>query len=694
MTGAGWRLALEPAEAWAALALLLALSLAGPVLPPWCWAVVLALLLWRLAGLRWPALHPGRVGRWTAAVAVLGLWAWGFWGRWVSGAAVIAFTAFVMALKWHEILPGQRRRDLMVLAGGSAVLAALGALHHLALVSLPLLLALVGALVAMLAALHGAPQPLRQAAGLLAWALPMSALLFVLSPRVPGPLWDVGLSLGLPLAMNAPPRGQGLGATDRLQPGAPRSQALEDGTVLMARFDGYRPATSELYWRGPVLWDFDGLGWTPGAGWRLRSERMGLGYARSALWREAIEGRGQPLRYELRVSGHGGPWLYALDLPGGLPPESYLTRDFQLLSMTPLREESSYQATAWLSWRERAPRLNEADRAAALAQPAQANPRLQALGRTLAARAPTPAARVQQVLAEFDPARFRLDPTAPVAAGPLGYDAFLFDTRAGAAERFAGATVLLLRAAGVPARLVTGYRGGRLMGATDYLLVKQSHAHAWVEAWLPDQGWQRLDPTDLVRPDTAQRRARVAGNAAAPDSSASGAPSAAVPPPAGASTSEAAWWKSLDEWVLHYDAQRRSQLVQGLGQQVSGQGLWWGVARLGSGLALCLLAAWAWRERRLRHQDPLLRGWALLVRRLAQAGCPVPPGECPSQLAQRLTLRPEPWAAAAAALVHEWLALRFAVGPLPPGAAEALRRRMARLRPAAFQGAPAGGGDA
>ncbi|MFT3822178.1 MAG: DUF3488 and transglutaminase-like domain-containing protein [Rubrivivax sp.] len=680
--------AVQRAQPWIAAALALALGTALGVVPPWCWASVLALIA--LKALAWR--RRWRLGRRVLlplAALALGAWLAGF-SRHASGPAVTAFFALVLALKWLEADPARGRRDALLLLWASCVLAALGATHQFALLSLLLLVTHALVLAAALAALHGQRRPAQLAARLLGLALPLAALLFVLTPRVSGPLWDFGLALGLPIAATAP-RGQGLGSRDSLQPGQMRSAALEDGTMLVARFDGYQPAAAEMYWRGPVFWDFDGRRWTPGPGWGNRSERMARGYRRAAAWAATFQPRGEPLRYSLRVAGHGGPWLYALDLPATLPPESYLTHDGQLLSMTPLREETRYDAAAWRDWRAVAPRLAEPERLQALALPAAQLPQLAALGRQIAQAEPAAAGRIDRVLGLFDPARFRLDSKAPSAAGAQAYEDFLFVQRAGGADQFAAGAVLLLRAAGVPARLVTGFRGGRLMGTSGYVLVKQSHAHAWVEAWDDARGWQRLDPVDRVRAPAAPRRGAAPEPAAAP-----GATTAATPPSAAADAAPATpWWQAMDGWVLHYDAARRAALLDGLAE--AGHGALRPAllaVLLAAALALPLLA---WRHRpRQRGTDPLAAAWDELARRLARAGLAVPPGRCPSALAQDLAGRAEPWAPVAAEIVGTWLRLRYQPGGAPRGTEpqRALLRRVRRFEPRAFRSDAAAPGTA
>lgn len=683
--------ALQRAQPWIAANLVVALGLTVGVVPAWGLGAVLALVALKALAARRRWRLSRRV---VLPLAALALGAWLLWGtKLPAGGAVTTLFALALALKWLEASPQGGARDALLLLLAACVLAALGALYHVALLSMLLLVLQAALLGTALAALQGSAQPLRSALRLLGLALPLAALLFVFTPRVQGPLWDFGLALGLPIAASAP-RSLGLGAREELEPGGQADARLENGTMLVARFEGYQPATAEMYWRGPVFWTFDGQRWTPRAGTTARAQRMARGYRRLADWAATFEPRGQPLHYSLRVAGHGGPWLYALDLPGSLPAESFLTDDGQLLSMTPLRAESSYRARAWRQWRARAPRLSASERQQALAYPAAQLPRLHALGREIAAAEGSHAARVARVLALFSPARFALDARAANGRGAAAYEHFLFEQRRGGAALFAASATLLLRAAGVPARLVSGFRGGRLMGSSGYVLVKQSHAHAWVEAWDDDLGWQRVDPLDGLRAP-APGDAPATSPTRLPTPAAAPASAAPAPVPTAQAT---AWWQALDGWLLHYDAARRQSLLDGLGEARLGvlRPLAW-AALLAAALLLPFLLRRRWRAR-AAARDALAASWALLAQRLEAAGLPVSPTQCPSTLLAELRRSNAAWAAPAAELVEAWCALRYATPPIATSATSAtsadaaqraLLRRVRRFRPQQFRAAAA-----
>jgi hypothetical protein len=121
------------------------------------------------------------------------------------------------------------------------------------------------------------------------------------------------------------------------------------------------------------------------------------------------------------------------------------------------------------------------------------SPRVAELAAQAAARASTPR---DQALAVERFLRTRYDYTLDVPGGEdRPVETFLFDRRSGYCEHFASAMALMLRTLGIPTRLVTGFLVQEWNPFGDYAIVRQGDAHAWVEAFLPESGWTRFDPT-------------------------------------------------------------------------------------------------------------------------------------------------------------------------------------------------------
>ena len=636
---------IRPAMSWLLSAVALALVPAWLQLP-W-WLVPLALLPLALKG--WSVWRAAALGRWPVpALLLLDLaLLYPAWPRLGPDKTVLAGFALVLALQTLQL---RQRRDALVLLCGACVLTALAVVRSADALGLLLAVALAPLVLLNLARLL--PQlPLLPQAWLVLAALPLAVLLFLAVPRIPGPLWDFGLALGLPIGVTLERGSGGLGSESRLAPAAPRQGGAGDGTALVAEFEGWVPPVSQLYWRGPVLYRFDGAQWHSADPAESRSKSLLQGFRSAAQWQaEWIKG-GREVAYQLRLAPHGKRWLYALDTPQAPAAESYLTQDYQLMSMTPLRSEARYRAVARLN-AQLGRHLSPERRTLALDSPAGHNPQLQAMGRQLAAAHPRPREMALAALDVFAKGGFRYNDRAAAFPGPHAYDDFLLRRREGGSELFAASYALLLRAAGVPARIVTGFRGGRLMALTDYVLVKESNAYAWVEAWLPDEGWVRFDPTDAVAPQRFTGRNQSAAAASAqpvrkPQPGGAAKADAGKPPesahaanpppghPSAAATSLAGQWLAgLDKWVIHYDLRRQRELFASDSGQSGPIWPWLGGVLL---LPILLLAGLLARHYRQRQtQDPLVAAWQQLRHRLQRGGIVVGPADCPLALSRRL----------------------------------------------------------
>jgi transglutaminase-like putative cysteine protease len=188
---------------------------------------------------------------------------------------------------------------------------------------------------------------------------------------------------------------------------------------------------------------------------------------------------------------------------GSPGPGVHYTDDYQLIADQPVSQSLSYDATSCAHVRTTEPlapaaRLNDTE------LPQGQNPRTLALALQLRRRAGSDIAFVQAALAFLRTGGFTYSLTPP-PLGPDPVDDFLFDTRTGFCGHYASAFVDMMRAGGVPARVVTGYLGGEWNPYDDMLTVRQSDAHAWAEVWLADRGWTRVDPTAVVAPERLYR---------------------------------------------------------------------------------------------------------------------------------------------------------------------------------------------
>ncbi len=314
---------------------------------------------------------------------------------------------------------------------------------------------------------------LRTSGILLAQAAPLMLALFLFFPRVQGPLW------GLPQDAYSGVTG----LSDTMAPGSLSNLSLSDAVAFRVGFTTPAPSPKHLYWRGPVLWDFDGRTWT--------APRRHYGAPR-------YQTSSAPITYDVIIEPHNKRWLFALELPGRQPPRSQATIDFQLISNTPVTQRLRYEMVSYLGSGygidESAEVLARATRL-----PPHFNPRARAYAQSLRAKFSDDRALMREVLNLFRSQGFSYTLTPPLL-GTHTVDEFMFDTKSGFCEHYASTFAVLMRAAGIPSRIVTGYLGGEINPVGNYMIVRQADAHAWTEVWFSDEGWVRVDPTAAVSP--------------------------------------------------------------------------------------------------------------------------------------------------------------------------------------------------
>lgn len=592
-------------------------------------ALAATLLGWRLAASQGWLPLPGRALLILLALACAGA-ILAAYHTLLGREAGVAMLTLMVALKLLEI---RTRRDavLTVFLGWFLVLT-----HFLYGQDIMRALYLFAAAIALLTALARLSHPTQSMAAatrvsltLVAQALPLMLLLFLLFPRLPGPLW--GLSRDAFAARS--------GLDETMSPGSISRLVQSDEVAFRAEFQGTPPPAEKRYWRGPVLEIFDGAAWRP---------------HRGATTQPTVEAAGPVIAYGLTLEPHGKPWIFALDIaePTRLPPHTRLSPTGQVLAEQALVKRRRFDLVALPQYRLDAD-ADVASLARALQLPAQGNPRARALAQRLRHTARSEREVVDSVLRLFREQDFHYTLSPPLL-GPDGVDEFLFETRRGFCEHYAGAFTFLMRAAGIPARVVTGYQGGEFNTLGGYFIVRQADAHAWSEVWLAGQGWVRVDPTAAV----AAARIEQGIAAALP---------AAEPLP-GLMRSQSAWLRTLrlnwdalnnrwNQWVIGFDQERQVGLFARMGFGiVSWRELGWMLLAALAG-SLAVLAAVTLRKP--PTYDPVQAAWLRLGHKLARVGLPRAPQEGPLAYAARVgALRPD-LAAPLAALAQRYAALRY-----------------------------------
>lgn len=318
-------------------------------------------------------------------------------------------------------------------------------------------------------------QTFRIAAGLLAQAIPVAILLFLFFPRF-DPLWV------LPA-----PKDKGVtGISDHMTPGDIAELSRSAELVFRASFQEEVPKQNELYWRALTLPHFDGRTW------RAPSSAMD---SFVPDWQP----RGAFLDYSVVMQPSSNPWLYSLMVSEVEQADIRMMADFRVQHRAPVWRTFLYQARAWPDAIVE-PVLSRERWRQYVQLPREGNTEARAWAHELRKQYTQDNELVNAILRYFnrEPYYYTL---SPPKLGANSVDEFLFNTRTGFCEHYAGAMTFVLRAAGIPARVVTGYQGGEINHDAKFVQVRQYDAHAWVEYWEQGVGWRRVDPTFQVAPD-------------------------------------------------------------------------------------------------------------------------------------------------------------------------------------------------
>ena len=655
-TAARIRTQLTPTQiGWLGALLLSAQLPQAPHLPIWVALTGILLVAVRLVVLRRdrqrPEAPPPRIPSWTLVLfAVAAAFAVRATFGYLSGRdPSVAFLYILVAIKFLETRTARDGTLLVCLSCFLLITPFFYGQSPLAAIAVLPAVVLVGATLDALndgSGERGAPAgraaAIRRSGLMILQGAPVAVLLFVLFPRLASPLW------GLPSDHSAQ-----TGLSEMMEPGQISELSLSDAVAFRVDFDGALPPPRERYWRGPVLSRFDGRTWTAG--------NIQYGGTQTPAG-------DSPFTYTVTLEPSHRIWLFALDLPATLPRASdadrngdprsaiaTLTRDQQLLARAPITQplryvqqsvlRSSYPANARF---ESAPNLRLPD----------GNPRTRQFARELRETYVDDSQFIGAVLNWFNRDKFVYTMSPPLLNLDTA-DEFLFDTKQGFCEHYASAFVVLLRAAGIPARVVTGYQGGTMNPRGNYMIVRQSDAHAWSEA-LVDGRWQRFDPTAAVSPsriETGLGGAFPAGER--------------VPFLA---RLDASWLKSIElAWdAINHDWHRN---VAGFNYERQ-RSLWhdWQLDRLAAwqlaALVAAALFAWAgalvaWLLLRRRRQERALVLWDDLCRRLARAGLPRHGHEGPVAFAQRAAQRWPQFTIAFAAIGQSFSTLRYGEATAP-----------------------------
>ena len=468
---------------WTLVALAFAVVPHVPYLPAWITGSLIACALWRysIEVRRKPI--PTAILR--AVLALSGFLGVLFTYQTISGVGPgSALLAIMAALK---LLETRQRRDQFVLLFIAIFLVMSSLLREQYIWSLPyLFLAVALIMTAWLRMSADDDAPMRASfltgGRLVAYAVPLALAMWVFFPRISTPFWAVPIDTGRAIS----------GLSNSMSPGDISQLSLSDAVAFRADFEGEIPEPAARYWRGLVLTRFDGRGWE--------------GSSEPFIGRDALDRAqfiGEPIRYKVALEATQQQWVFALDIPHSTTLDgSFNASQHQIGRLQPITQRVAYEAVSFpdflidttlpRTWQQHYKEF-----------PENRNPQTSNLARQMRDAADSDETFIRNVLTMFNEQEYyyTLEPP-PLGRDPV--DRFLFDTRQGFCEHYASAFGLMMRAAGIPSRIVLGYQGGEINPLSNHLTVRQSDAHAWNEVWLEGKGWRRVDPTAAVAPERVE----------------------------------------------------------------------------------------------------------------------------------------------------------------------------------------------
>ena len=617
-------------------------------LPAWVGVMFVVVVGWR-AWIAWAALRaPPRAFMWALTLAAsIGTFA--TYGRIFGRESGVTLLVVMAALKLLE-MRSQRDVTLSIYLGFFLVVT-----NFLFSQSIPLglyMLVVVWIFVATLVGFNRVgrtptlQERLRPAGALLLQSLPLMVAFFLLFPRAHGPLW----------ALPQDTRSGQTGLSDSMTPGNIANLIKNDSIAFRVQFDDKLPPYQTLYWRGPVLVDFDG------ATWKMPDMPGGGSFAYTRQERR--------VGYTVTLEPHNKTWLFALDLPAQLPANAYMLADLQLRARRPVDQRLRYEMSSWLTY-QYGTRASRFALDASLRFDEARNPRAVALGRRWASEDPDPRTILAKAAQHFGRGyTYTLEPPQLDPRDP--YDDFLFNSRQGFCEHYAGSFTLLMRAAGIPARVVTGYQGGEVNPLNNELIVRQADAHAWSEIWVKEEGWVRIDPTAAVSP------LRVENGVNAALGPIGVIPSLIQSDPFGILGNVRFAWQMMnsqwDQWVVGYNLDRQRQFFSQLGApgiDWRTLGFWLMIATFVVG---AILAAGMMARERPPRQEASVAAWKRFCGKLAIAGLARAPHEGPLDFLLRVQASRPALAAEAGEIIALYVEARYGAG-----ASREDLRKLARL---------------
>lgn len=626
---------------WALGALLLAAAPFVNDVPLWIIATVFAVAAWRYLAFVFRRALPHTIVRLLLTLIGLAL----VWTNFGTINGLEAGTALLLVMAALKLTETARSRDLVVIIYMAFFLVVGHALFDQSIAAAGYATLSIVVFVAALIQVSRRTAPAKPqrafavSATLLAQALPLALLLFLLFPRVPGPFWSLPTRVG-----------GTTGLSDTMEPGSIASLLRSAAVAFRVEFDGEPPPPNARYWRGPVLDTIAGRRWraTP-----------------TATSSDDVLPVGDAIGYTVTLEAHQRQWLFALDIPWDISIGQYawLNANMELIARQPVKERFQYKVRSHTRYRLAANGLGP-DRARFLDTARTHNPRTQSLARSWRAQHVTDEAIVQAALNYFNRELFVYTLQPPLLPARAASDAFLFSTRRGFCEHYASSFALLMRYAGIPARVVTGYQGGELNPLARHFTIRQSDAHAWNEVWLEERGWVRVDPTGAVAPERVEDgiNGALSGNESLTPLLLGSGPFL-TRLRHGWDAANAAW----NERVLGYSRSKQLQFLRRLGFDAPSAGKLVAMLTVGSVVMFGLLSAFLAARARPRERNAAQRAYQRFCAKLAKLDVRRHSSEGPLDYAERAAQRLPKLADQIQTITQHYVAERYGAAPSAAG---------------------------
>lgn len=518
-----------------------------------------------------------------------------------------------LGLKLLEI---RSERDLYLIGYLAFIVAASQFLYEQSLLMAAYIVFVCATLLATLICINSrqpkASAALKTASLIVIQAMPMAMVLFILVPRIEAPAW---------LLFNEEHRVK-TGLSDSMEPGSISDLGISDELVFRVKFTGALPPPEQRYWRGPVLTHTDGKKWT-----QVSDEEFELFLDKPVF-------SGPRYSYTLLMEPQTNKWVFALDMPAEYDFPLSLNAYYQLITSESTDKRAEYNITSHSHYNTGA--ITRAEYKDATQLPGEPSQKIKQLVTQLHGFDDTPEHFIKHLLNYFRKENFHYTLTPPLMEkDPI--ETFLFETRYGFCSHYAAAFVYLMRAAHIPARVVTGYQGGQLNSVGNFLEVRQADAHAWAEVWLEHKGWARFDPTAAIAPERIERNINI--DQLVPG----GVISYAT---AGSAQNALNWlkqarqlWSNVDynwqRWVINYDDKNQSSFLSSLGIANIKAMVYWMAGIIG--LITAVLSVLLLRQRQ-QTTAPALRIYNRFCKKLAKRGLSRGTGEGAKDFAERIKI--------------------------------------------------------